>query len=398
MREEPIIKVKNLTKVFELPHERYSTMKQHFVNFFRQKYVEKLKALDNVSFEIKKGEFFGIIGPNGSGKSTLLKILAQIFQPTSGQIEITGTLSPFIELGVGFNPELSARDNVFLNAAVLGLSKKETEDRFDEIIKFSELEEFVDQKLKNFSSGMQVRLAFSIAIQAQADILLVDEVLAVGDAAFQQKCFEVFRTLKKVGKTIIFVSHQFNAVEDFCDRVALLHDGRIRSIGETEEVVRKYQQMTLAKRSDTVKEITTVDKRWGTGEVRFKSIKIYDENSSEVSLLKSGQNYSFILDYTLKKRVDKLNVGIGVYSVQGAYCFGVNTKMDGYGLDVGRAVELQIDSFPLNEGEYYYNVVFFGDEETQPYDWVGEAGRFVVESDFLQRGVVVLKYRWKNSN
>src|SRR3990167_2586956 len=184
MEKETIIQIENLTKVFKLPHEKITSEKQQFVSLFSSKGYERFKALDNVSFEIRKGEFFGIIGENGSGKSTLLKILAGIYQPTSGQININGNLSPFIELGVGFNPELSARDNVFLNAAILGLTKQQTEEEFAEIVSFSELENFMDQKLKNFSSGMQVRLAFSVAIKAESEILLIDEVLAVGDVLF----------------------------------------------------------------------------------------------------------------------------------------------------------------------------------------------------------------------
>lgn len=240
MTDETIVSIKNITKVFKFPHERLFTAKQHFVNLFSRKALRKFTALEDISFEIKKGEFFGIIGSNGSGKSTLLKILAGIYQPTEGKIKIKGSLSPFIELGVGFNPELTARDNVYLNAAILGLARKETEKKFNEIVEFSELENFMDQKLKNFSSGMQVRLAFSIAIHAQADILLIDEVLAVGDVAFQQKCFEVFRNLKKQSKTVIFVSHDLGTIAEFCDEVALINKSKLLKIGKPREVITEY--------------------------------------------------------------------------------------------------------------------------------------------------------------
>src|SRR6185312_8467854 len=187
--------------------------------------TETQHALKDISFEVKKGEFFGIVGRNGSGKSTMLKILAGIYQPTKGGVQKSGKLVPFIELGVGFNPELSGRENVFLNGALLGFSRKEIAAMYDEIVAFAELEKFMDQKLKNYSSGMQVRLAFSIAIRAKSDILLIDEVLAVGDASFQQKCFDYFYKLKQDKRTVVFVSHDMGAVERFCDRAVLIDNG-----------------------------------------------------------------------------------------------------------------------------------------------------------------------------
>jgi len=191
------IRVEKVSKIFRLPHEKNSSIKSTVVNFYkRKKGYELQKALENVNFEIKKGEFFGIVGRNGSGKSTLLKLLAGIYTPTKGQVHVRGTLTPFIELGVGFNPELTGRENVYLNGALLGFSRKEMQAMYQDIVDFAEIERFMDQKLKNYSSGMQVRLAFSIAIRAQSDILLIDEVLAVGDAAFQQKCFDYFEELK----------------------------------------------------------------------------------------------------------------------------------------------------------------------------------------------------------
>src|SRR3990167_10013722 len=248
MEKETIIQIENLTKVFKLPHEKITSEKQQFVSLFSSKGYERFKALDNVSFEIRKGEFFGIIGANGSGKSTLLKILAGIYQPSSGKVTVTGSLSPFIELGVGFNPELTARENIYLNAAILGISRKQTESKFDEIVKLSELENFLDQKLKNFSSGMQVRLAFSIAVQNDPDILLVDEVLAVGDVLFQRKCFDKFKEFKAKGKTVVFVSHDLNSIEEFCDRVAYFSNGKLVAVGETEKIMKIYQSDSLEKR------------------------------------------------------------------------------------------------------------------------------------------------------
>lgn len=234
------IKVENISKTFKIPHEKISSLRGVFVNFFKKKTFEQFKALDGVSFEVKKGEFFSILGKNGSGKSTILKILVGIYQPDSGKIHTSGLISPFLELGIGFNPELSGRDNVYLNATVLGMTKKQIDAKFDEIIAFSELEKFVDQKLNRYSSGMQVRLAFSVAIHANRDILLMDEVLAVGDMNFQKKCLDTFRKFKKEGKTIIFVSHDIEAVREFSDRAMVLNKGKIETIGGTNEVIEKY--------------------------------------------------------------------------------------------------------------------------------------------------------------
>jgi ABC-type polysaccharide/polyol phosphate transport system ATPase subunit len=225
-----VIEVSGLSKAFRLPHERRTTLKEHVLHPFDRTSYEVQRALDDVSFAVQEGEFFGIIGPNGSGKSTLLKILAGIYRQDSGTVRVDGRLSPFIELGVGFNPELSARDNVRINGTLLGLGKRELHERFDGILEFAGLERFVDQKLKNFSSGMQVRLAYSIAIQVDFDILLLDEVLAVGDAEFQEKCFATFDRFREEGKTIVFVSHDLGSVAKFCERAVWVQDGRIAAM------------------------------------------------------------------------------------------------------------------------------------------------------------------------
>jgi ABC-type polysaccharide/polyol phosphate transport system ATPase subunit len=241
----PAVSIEHLTKTFRLPRERYHTLKERALHPLASRAVDVLKAVDDVSLEIRSGEFFGIVGRNGSGKSTLLKCLAGIYDIDQGSLDIRGRLSPFIELGVGFNPELAARDNVFVNAIMLGLSRKQAEERFDAIVAFAELEEFMQLKLKNYSSGMQVRLAFAVAIQVDADILLIDEVLAVGDASFQQKCFSEFERLKAAGKTIVFVTHDMTSVERFCDRAILLERGRVVDVGEPASIARQYNEINF---------------------------------------------------------------------------------------------------------------------------------------------------------
>jgi ABC-type polysaccharide/polyol phosphate transport system ATPase subunit len=240
------VSVRHVSKTFRLPHQRYHTLKERALHPFRSRSYDVLRAVQDVSVEIAPGEFFGIVGRNGSGKSTLLKCLAGIYDIDEGELTVNGRLSPFIELGVGFNPDLTARDNVIINAIMLGLSRKEAGERFDDILAFAELEDFVDLKLKNYSSGMHVRLAFATAVQVDAEILLIDEVLAVGDAAFQQKCFDEFMRLRREGRTMLFVTHDMASVERFCDRAMLLDAGRVIDIADPQSIARQYNQLNFA--------------------------------------------------------------------------------------------------------------------------------------------------------
>ena len=240
------IRAEHLSKTFWIPHEQRTYFKEYFLHPFRRMTYEENHALKDVDFTVESGEFFGIIGPNGSGKSTLLKILAGIYRQDSGTVRISGRLSPFIELGVGFNFDLNARDNVRINGTLLGLTPAEISARFDEIIAFAGLERFVDQRLKNYSSGMLLRLAYSIAIQVDFEILLLDEVLAVGDQAFQESCFATFERFREQGKTIVFVSHDLDSVGRFCDRTLFLLNGSIRALGPTDEVLGLYQSAHVA--------------------------------------------------------------------------------------------------------------------------------------------------------
>ena len=238
--EQFVVEAMSVSKAFRLPHQQRSTIKEHFLHPFARTQYERQQALSDVSFSVRAGEFFGIIGPNGSGKSTLMKLIAGIYPADTGAVRVRGMLSPFIELGVGFDRDLTARDNVRINATLLGLSKRELARRFDDIVAFAEVERFIDEKLKNYSSGMEVRLAYAIAIQVDFDILLLDEVLAVGDQAFQQKCFATFDQFRAEGKTIVFVSHDLEAIRRSCDRVLLLRNGVPEAVGTAEEALDAY--------------------------------------------------------------------------------------------------------------------------------------------------------------
>lgn len=235
------IEATGVSKSFKIPHDQRVFFKEYFLHPFRRTTYERNAALQDVTFAVEAGEFFGVFGPNGSGKSTLLRTLAGIYVPDAGVIRVNGLLSPFIELGVGFNLELNARDNIRINATLAGLTKRQLDERFDEILGFSELERFVDQKLKNYSSGMLMRLAYSIAIQIPFDILLLDEVLAVGDEAFQEKCFATFERFKEDGKTVVLVTHSLEVATRFCDRALLLHNGVVDAVGSPDEVVERYR-------------------------------------------------------------------------------------------------------------------------------------------------------------
>ena len=252
------LKVEHVSKSFRLPTEKASGIKQAFINRMHGKTgYTKQEVLKDISFEINKGDFFGIVGRNGSGKSTLLKLISQIYVPDSGKITVNGSLVPFIELGVGFNPELTGRENVYLNGAMLGFNKEEIDEMYGDIVEFAELHDFMDQKLKNYSSGMQVRLAFSVAIKAQGDILVLDEVLAVGDEAFQRKCFAYFAELKRDNKTVILVTHSMDAVQQFCTKSLMLENGKILIEGNPAKVSQKYRELFMDSSSIVTKEDTS---------------------------------------------------------------------------------------------------------------------------------------------
>src|SRR5581483_10294535 len=243
---EPVIVVKNVSKSFQIPSHRRTTLKERVLHPFARIPKRELQAAHDVSFDVHRGEFFGIVGRNGSGKSTLLKLLTGIYRQDSGEVRVVGRVSPLIELGVGFNPEMAARDNVLVNGTLLGLSRSEVLRRFDEIIEFAGLDGFSELALKNYSSGMLMRLAFSIAIHVDGDVLLLDEVLAVGDSGFQDKCNDTFRRLKKEGKTIVLVTHSMEAVRRFCDRALLMERGRVVEIGDPDDIAELYQDVMAA--------------------------------------------------------------------------------------------------------------------------------------------------------
>ncbi len=368
MASETAIKIDKVSKSFRLPHERLNTVKSLFVNLLRpRRSYERQQVLKDVSFEIKNGEFFGIIGRNGSGKSTLLKLLAGIYEPDRGQIGLHGKLTPFIELGVGFNPELTGRDNIYLNGALLGFNTKQMEAMYEDIVSFAELEKFMDQKLKNYSSGMQVRLAFSIAIRAKSDILLIDEVLAVGDANFQTKCVEVFEELKREGRTIVFVSHSMSYVRDFCDRVAVIDNSKLLFVGDTENAIDIYNKLNSSElnlRTEAEnRQAENATERIGNGKAEIVAHHIYNQAMEETVELTTGQPFTVSIEVAAKQSIDGGAVGVMFRRHPNENLYGLNTYYNGTQIVMkpgDRTTVRLSDTLPLNPGSYFVSFAVAG--------------------------------------
>lgn len=402
MDNEVAIKVDKISKSFKLPHEKHGSVKNAFVGMFGgRKTYEKQQVLKDISLEIKKGEFFGIVGRNGSGKSTLLKLLAGIYSPNSGAVTINGKLTPFIELGVGFNPELTGRENVFLNGSLLGFSRKEMEKMYDEIVGFAELENFMDQKLKNYSSGMQVRLAFSISITANTDILLIDEVLAVGDALFQRKCFNYFKQLKKSKKTVIFVSHDNNALQEYCDRGILIEEGNIIKAGEINRVVSYYLEiLNKIERENTpqkTKDISKQSKHLGNGRAKVETVKI--RGKEKIKDLFTDGDDSVIIEVVFKAEVELEQpvYGITITDAGGKRIFVSNTlwsqiKTDNLKPDNRMIVKWVVPNI-FNEGEFDISPAIADRDGSTIYDWVENAANFKIRKSKKSTGVVNTEHK-----
>ncbi len=391
--EEVAIKVQGISKAFKLPHEKASSIKSLFISLFKGKRTyERQQVLNDVSFEIKKGEFFGIVGRNGSGKSTLLKLLAGIYSPDKGHIQVNGKLTPFIELGVGFNPELTGRENVFLNGALLGFNRKEMEAMYDEIVEFAELKKFMDQKLKNYSSGMQVRLAFSIAIRANSEILLLDEVLAVGDAAFQRKCLGVFERYKRTNQTVILVTHDMGVVEQYCDKAVLIHDGVLKDIGKPHKIANQYRELNEDAYLESLEkeEIKKEENRRIINEHGLNwDITSHGEHKLSYA---PGDEISVSLNWE-DERIK--NIGVALLKQSGEYVYGTNTIIDKYEVaDKKVTYTIKLDIAP---GDYIFYFGLFGNEERDALAFVDDGPKIVVKDKTRPKwgGITKLKSDWK---
>ena len=383
------IRVEDLHKSFRIPTQRVDSLKERAVHPFAAREYRELHALDGVSFEIRQGEFFGIVGRNGSGKSTLLKLLASIYRADAGRIQIAGRLAPFIELGVGFNQELTARENVLLNGVMMGLTPKEVRQRQDSVIDFAELHDFADLRLKNYSSGMLVRLAFSVMLQADADVLLIDEVLAVGDAAFQQKCADAFHQMKAEGKTIVLVTHDMAAVEAYCHRALLLADGKIQYLGSPALTGNEYLKLNF--------EGGVGDGGSGGGEsdgVDLLGCRLVNEDGDELFTLEERQKIRFQLELELEQEAAAMHLRFVLANADdlGIFEFGtLLTEEAGYELAAGKRLTATVEvENPLAAGRYFLHCGIHSPTGINLY--VPKAVTFVVYGSKETRGVIAPDY------
>jgi ABC-type polysaccharide/polyol phosphate transport system ATPase subunit len=426
----PAVVFDHVSKRFTLQRERDRSFQELAVNMLRRlrgaREKEDFWALRDVCLTVEPGETLGIIGENGSGKSTTLKLISRILEPTEGWIEVNGRVSALLELGAGFHPDLTGRENIYLNASILGFRRREIHEKIEEIIGFAELERFIDTPVKHYSSGMYMRLGFAIAINVDPDILLTDEVLAVGDEAFQRKCLDRIGEMQERGKTILFVSHNMDAIRNLCTQVMWLNQGRVRQIGDVEQVVDAYllfvhekearilaEKHRLARRetAPTPTEEVAVDpeeescpaqptpvlQRWGSGEVRFLEVRFLDAQGEECFLHTSGAPAMIEMHYEARRSVEDTVFGVALYREDGVWVYGTNTEIDHIPIDEVKGkgvVRFHFPSLPLIEGQYWLAVAVHSHDGT-PYDYWQHCWEFSVYSQVRDVGVCRLEHRWE---
>ena len=392
------IVVDGLWKKFRVYHEKNQYLKAAVTTGRRAQY-EDFWALKDVSFEVPSGQAFGIIGSNGSGKSTLLKCLAGILTPDQGHMRASGKVAALLELGAGFHPDLSGRENISLNGAILGMTRKEIESKFDQIVDFAGLEQFIDTPVKNYSSGMVVRLGFAVAINVEPEILIIDEVLAVGDEEFQQRCFHKIEQFRREGRTIIFVSHGHGQVSQFCNDALWLEKGEVQTIGPAHEVVSEYTG--IAHHVEQIEESEISEEpidRWGTGEVRITKVSMTSGQGVETHTFNSGEPFNVKIDYDVLTPIQELVVGIRITHLHGFNVFGSNTKRRGLVVPpvMGPgSVEFSVDSLGILEGSFDLTVDVSDNAEVRPYDHLEKLFSFnVIQRGTYDEGVNRLGGKW----
>lgn len=399
----PAIQVAGVNKNFRIPLDHSTTLKYRATHPLSSSRYRDLHALQDVTFDVPAGQFIGITGPNGCGKSTLLKILSRIYEPDTGQVRIAGRVSPFLELGVGFNPELTARENIFLGGAVLGLTRRELAGRVDGILEFAELTDFADQKIKNFSSGMGVRLAFTVAIQADADILLMDEVLAVGDARFQEKCFDVFADYKRQGRTVVLVSHDLGALNLYCDRVLLLQKGEVIADGAASAVTAQYRRIVGAMSDNTQPRegggAETWTSRWGSREVEITAVRLLDKADQPHTTFATGAPMTVAIDYVINAEVDDFVFGLAFKRSDGADLSGPNSRNADCPVVSGppgtRGTMLyHMPELELLGARYLLTVAVYDQNLVHAFDHIEDAVSFRAVDDLGRPGMVDLRGTW----
>ena len=392
----PAISVDGVSKYFRLYHEKNQYLKSTLLHGRRSRYDE-FWALKDVSFDIPYGSTFGIIGANGSGKSTLLKCLAGILTPDRGSVTMNGRVAALLELGAGFHPDLSGIENIFLNGSILGMTRKEMQKSIEEIIDFAGLGEFIDTPVKNYSSGMVVRLGFSVAINVDPEILLIDEVLAVGDANFQRKCLEKIEDFRADGKTVVIVSHGVSEVARLCDQVAWIQKGELERLGEPYEVVSQYMGETRTLRKNVEGEI---GKRWGEGEIEVEKIQLLDEEGNDSTLFQTSRRMTIRIHCQSTIADIESVISLRITNLHGTDLWGTSTKSKGFELVIPRGysyVDLTIDSLPLLEDTYDISLAITDVSGTHEYDHWERRTRFEVrQTGFYDVGIVTLNSHWEN--
>lgn len=407
MKQGNAIELRDVTRSFKIYMDRGKSIKE-FALFKRRRKYEKREVLKGISFEVGTGEAVGLVGHNGCGKSTTLKILTRILYPETGSVEVKGRVSSLIELGAGFHPDMSGRENIYTNASIFGLTRKEIERRVDDIIAFSELEEYIDNPVRTYSSGMYMRLAFSVAINVDADILLIDEILAVGDANFQLKCFEKLKEIKKKGTTIVIVSHSLEQIEQICDRSLWIHEGMVKAQGRPKEVHAAYLDYMDEKRREVEQKererqiaLGNIDseedpKRWGNGEAKYTEIEIYNSHNEVTDVFPMGEDIYIHLKYQVVKPIKNAIIGMAIYRLDGVHCYGTNTKIDRYDpfdLCEDGCVELILRNVNLLPSRYVLDFSIEA-EDGSPIDFFREASQIQVLSESEEVGMISVEHEW----
>lgn len=392
--------VENVTKYYRrfTSKRKFQTLKSAILErnlFAHLAPKEIIKAVDGVTFSIEKGETFGIIGENGSGKSTLLKLITGITRPTTGHIEVNGKVSALIELGAGFHPEISGRENIYINGIMLGLTRKEIDEKIEEIIKFAELEDFIDMPVKTYSSGMYMRLGFSVAINVNPDILLVDEVLAVGDASFVNKGLEKIKEMKRSGKTIVFVTHALDLTQKICHRVAWMKKGKVMMIGEPKEVVDRYLMDALGREAQPELVAKSSD-RWGNREIEIVESWLEDLKGKRRTHYDYGEGMRIVMKVVPRKEINDFVFGVGIFNSEGTNVYGSNTHLEFFKPRVIRGealVKFEIPSLQLVNGTYTIDLAVHR-EDGFAYDYIKGALAFRVHSLSREVGIWRPPHKW----
>ena len=400
-----VISLAQVSKRFVLHHERPRSFQEMALGLFRRDTGrrEEFWVLRDISFDVERGETVGLIGPNGAGKSTVLKLVSQILEPTLGRITVDGRVGALLELGAGFHPDLTGRENIYLNGSILGLTRQDIRERLESIVEFAELSRFIDMPVRNYSSGMSMRLGFAVATSFQPDILLIDEILAVGDQAFQAKCLQRIARMREQGVTILFVSHDLHAVRRLCQRAVWLGEGNVRAVGPVNDVVVEYLSQLWEGTDIQLREEGDVmgrGRRWGSGEATIQAVEFRDGEGRVSRVFQTGDTFVARVRYVAHQPVRQPAFGVAIYCEDGSHITGPNTAQSGYDIDVidgPGTVDYMIESLPLLPGRYEFTAAIYDHQSVWPYDHRHRAFSFEVQPGAVaeKEGVVFIPCRWE---